>query len=133
MTSISQIDHIAIACTSIEQVRSFYEKALGFRIDHIEEMPKRGIRVAFIKVGEVSIELIEPLREDSEVSAFLQKRGPGLHHIAFKSSDIKTSEHNIKAHKARLLYEESRPGAHNTLVNFIHPSSTGGVLMEIVE
>lgn len=133
MSTISHIDHIAIVVFSIEQVRSFYEKALGLSIEHMEDIPARGIRVAFIPVGQTRIELIEPLHENSEVSKFLQTRGAGLHHIALKTSDIQITEDNLQQHETKLIYEKARPGAHNTKVNFVHPSSSGGVLVELVE
>ena len=133
MSTISHIDHIAIVVTSIEQVRSFYEQGLGLTITDIEELPKRGIKVAFIPLGQTRIELIEPLHEESEVSKFLESRGPGLHHIALKTTDIKLAEHNLRDHQAKLLYEHAQPGAHEILVNFVHPKSTGGALVEIVE
>lgn len=132
MGKISHIDHIAIVVRSINEVSSFYEDALGMKIERIEDLPERGIRTAFIPVGLTYIELIEPLHDQSEVSKFLQKRGPGLHHIAFKTNDIEGLEIEIKEAKAELTYEKVKPGAHNTLVNFIHPKSSGGVLMEIV-
>jgi methylmalonyl-CoA epimerase len=133
MSPISHIDHIAIVVLSIDQVRSFYEQALGLAITNTEEMPERGIKVAFITIGQTKIELIEPLHENSEVSKFLQTRGPGLHHIALKTADIKATETNLQKNHARLLYEQAKPGAHETMVNFVHPKSTGGALVEIVE
>ncbi len=132
MSSLSHIDHIAIAVHSIDEVRDFYEKALGLAISSIEEMPERGIRTAFISIGQSMIELIEPMNEDSEISTFLAKRGPGLHHVALRSADIKKSSEQIKNHGAKLIYEQDRPGAHKTRVNFIHPKSSGGVLVELV-
>ncbi len=128
-----KIDHIAIVVKSISEIRSFYEDALGLPIEHIEELPERGIKTAFISVGEVKIELIEPLHENSEVSKFIEKKGPGIHHVAFKTSNIVGLEKHLRDHKVALTTEGPRPGAHNTLVNFIHPKSSGGVLYEIVE
>lgn len=130
---ISHIDHIAIVVQSISQVRPFYEDALGLKIESIEEMPERGIRTAFIAIGETRIELIEPMNEASEVAKFIEKRGGGLHHIALKTSDIEASEERLRKHNAVLITDGPRPGAHNTLVNFVHPKSTGGALVEIVE
>lgn len=133
MGTISHIDHVAIVVESIDQVRTFYENALGLTISHIEEMPRRGIKTAFIFVGATKIELIESMHENSEVANFLKKRGPGLHHIAFKTDDVKLMEKKLTTAGAQLTYACARPGAHETLVNFIHPRSSGGVLMEIVE
>lgn len=133
MSTISKIDHIAIVVKSISEVRAFYEDALGLKIDHIEEMPERGIKTAFIALGEVKIELIEPTKENSEVAKFIEKRGPGLHHVAFKTADVRGLEKNLRQSQVVLTHEGPRPGAHETLVNFIHPKSSGGVLLEIVE
>lgn len=133
MGTISHIDHIAIVVHSINQVRPFYEDALGLKISHIEEMPERGIRTAFIIIGQSKLELIEPLHEQSEVSKFLEKRGAGLHHVALKSIDIEETAEQLRKNHAELTYSNAKPGAHDTLVNFIHPKSSGGVLLEIVE
>jgi len=132
MSTISHIDHIAIAVVSINAVRDFYEQALGLNISHIEEMPERGIRTAFIKLGSSMIELIEPLHEHSEISKFLHERGPGLHHLALHANDIANTEATLKQHQGKLIYDQARPGAHHTRVNFIHPKSSGGVLVELV-
>ena len=133
MGVISHIDHVAIVVKSIDEVKAFYEKALGLKISHIEEMPRRGIKTAFITVGETKIELIEPMNENSEVANFLAKRGPGLHHIAFRTKGIEEMEEKLTAHNVRLTYDCAQAGAHGTRVNFIHPISTGGTLLEIVE
>lgn len=132
MSNISLIDHIGIAVTSIENMRSFYESSLGLTINHIEELPERGLSIAFIHIGESRIELIAPMHDHSEISKFLQTKGPGIHHIALKTSDIKTSEDNLKNNGCVLLYGEAKNGAHQSLVNFIHPKSSGGVLIELV-
>jgi methylmalonyl-CoA epimerase len=131
--TLSHIDHIAIVVTSINEVRAFYEDALGLKIANFETISKRGIRTAFIPIGQTMIELIEPLHEQSEVSKFLEKKGPGLHHIAFKTANIKKTEAHLRTCQIRLTYENAQPGAHDSLVNFIHPQSSGGVLLEIVE
>lgn len=133
MGSISHIDHIAIAVSSISQVRAFYEDALGLKISYVEDLPKRGIKTAFIEIGPTKIELIEPLHESSEISKFLKNRGPGLHHIAFKTDDITAMQTQIESCGAKLTYAQAQPGSHNTLVNFIHPKSSGGVLVELVK
>ncbi len=133
MTQISHIDHIAIVVKSINEVRHFYEQALGLKISHIEEIPKRGIKTAFITIGKTKLELIEPLGEHSEVNSFLQKKGPGIHHIAFNASNIHELSANLQEHQVNLTYEEPQNGAHGSRVNFIHPKSAFGVLFELVE
>lgn len=135
MTTISRIDHIAIAVHSIKDASQFYTKGLGLTIAKIEEMPERGIRTAFIKIGESMIELIEPLdnkTQSSEISKFLAQRGAGLHHVAFKTENIGQSSQELKDQGARLIYEEPQKGAHDTRINFVHPKSSNGVLIELV-
>jgi methylmalonyl-CoA/ethylmalonyl-CoA epimerase len=132
MTAISHIDHIAIAVPSINEIRSFYEQGLGLVISHWEELSERGIRTAFITLDKTMIELIEPTRDDSEIASFLKKRGPGIHHIAFNSTDLHASEQRLRQHGCNLIYEEAQKGAHESLVNFVHPRSSGGVLLEIL-
>lgn len=131
--ALSHIDHIAIVVSSINEVRAFYEDALGLKIVNFETISKRGIRTAFIPIGQSMLELIEPLHDQSEVSKFLAKKGPGLHHIAFKTSNIKETEAHLRRCQIKLTYENAQSGAHDSLVNFIHPQSSGGVLLEIVE
>lgn len=133
MTQISHIDHIAIVVNSINEVRHFYEQGLGLKISHMEEIPKRGIKTAFIIIGKTKLELIEPIGEVSEVSSFLQKKGPGIHHIAFNTSDINKLSNNLQEHQVNLTYEKPQSGAHQSLVNFIHPKSGFGVLFELVQ
>lgn len=133
MTTISHVDHIAIAVKSIDEVKSFYERALGLPISIVEEMPDRGIRIAFIQLGNTSIELIEPMHAHSEISSFLEKRGPGIHHLALNTRDIGAIEYQLKENGMRLVYEKAKTGAHGSLVNFVHPSSSKGPLIEIVQ
>ena len=131
MTKPSQIDHIAIATPSIKDSLEFYENALGLKADHIEELPDRGIRVAMLPIGEATIELIEPLHDQSEVSSFLAKRGGGIHHIALRTPDVDENVHQLKEKGVRLTAEEAAPGAHDCRVAFIHPKASGGVLLEL--
>lgn len=131
--NITHIHHIAIVVKSINEVKHFYENALGLKIDHIEEIKERGIKTAFMSVGEVKIELIEPITDNSEVSSFLAKKGPGIHHIAFGTNNIVDLTNQITLHNIEPIYKAPQKGAHNTKVNFIHPKNSGGVLMEIVE
>jgi methylmalonyl-CoA/ethylmalonyl-CoA epimerase len=133
MSTISHIDHIAIAVKSINEVRNFYELALGFSISSIEEMSERGIRVAFISLGDTTIELMEPMHSHSEISSFLEKRGPGIHHVAFNTKNLKVQEDVLRKNGIKLVYGEHQKGAHGNKVNFIHPSSSGGALMELVQ
>jgi len=131
--TIEALDHIAIATADLDAGLAFWRDQLGLACDHIEELPERGIRVAFIPVGGTRIELVSPLpgREDnSEVSKFLKDRGGGIHHIALRTPNVDADAAAVAAQGARLAQQPS-PGAHGCRVAFIHPKSTGGVLLEL--
>ena len=128
-----KIDHIGIATNDIEQMASIYRDALGLNVVETEEVASQKVRVAMLPVGESRIELLEATAADSPISKFLARRGPGIHHLAFKVDDIRAALADLKSKGARLIDEEPRTGAGGCLVAFIHPSSTGGVLIELVE
>lgn len=128
-----KVDHIGIATSEIEQSLSVWRDALGLSVDSTDEVADQGVRVAMLAVGETHIELLEPLSADSPVGKFLQKRGPGIHHIALRVSNIREALSDLKAKGARLIDETPRVGANGCLVAFIHPSATNGVLLELVE
>lgn len=128
-----KIDHIGIATGGIAEVANFYREALGLNIEDIEEVAEQKVRVAMLPIGESRIELLEPTTSDSPISKFLAKRGPGIHHVAIQVEDIRESLRKMKDEGARLIDEEPRQGAGGCLVAFVHPSSTGGVLVELVE
>ncbi len=133
MPTIEGLDHIAIATADLDGALRFWEAQLGLTCEHIEEIPERGIKVAFLPVGNTRIELVTPLlgREDtSEVSGFLKKRGGGIHHLALRTADVDTDAAAVQAAGAALA-QEPAPGAHGCRVAFIHPKSTGGVLLEL--
>lgn len=128
-----KIDHIGIATDSIAEVATFYREALGLKIEEIEDVAEQKVRVAMLPIGESRIELLEPTTTDSPISKFLAKRGPGIHHVAIQVENIRESLRKMKEEGARLIDEEPRTGAGGCLVAFVHPSSTGGVLVELVE
>jgi len=128
-----KIDHIGVATNGIDDAASFYRDSLGLDVAEIEEVANQKVRVAMLPIGESRIELLEATSEDSPISKFLAKRGPGIHHIAVRVEDIRTSLAELKQKGARLIDEEARVGAGGCLVAFIHPSSTGGVLIELVQ
>ncbi len=128
-----KIDHIGVATDGIEEAASFYRDMLGLDLAEIEEVANQRVRVAMLPVGESRIELLEATSADSPISKFLAKRGPGIHHIAMRVEDIRASLAELKQKGARLIDEEPRVGAGGCLVAFIHPSSTGGVLIELVQ
>jgi methylmalonyl-CoA/ethylmalonyl-CoA epimerase len=128
-----KIDHIGIATGGIEEVADFYREALGLKIEDVEEVSEQKVRVAMLPIGESRIELLEPTTSDSPISKFLAKRGPGIHHVAIQVENIRESLRKLKQEGTRLIDEEPRTGAGGCLVAFVHPSSTGGVLVELVE
>ena len=129
---MTKIDHLGIAVESIAAARGFYE-ALGLNVAQAETVEHEQVRTAMIPVGESRIELLEPLRDDSVIGRFLQKRGSGLHHIALHVDDIAATMASLKADGARLISENVQVGAGGHLYFFVHPSSAGGVLLEICQ
>lgn len=129
---MTKIDHLGIAVESIAAARGFYE-ALGLRVAQEETVEHEQVRTAMISVGDSRIELLEPLQEDSAVGRFLKKRGAGLHHVALHVDDIAVTLAALKARGARLISEEVQVGVGGHLYFFVHPSSAGGVLLEICQ
>ena len=127
------IDHIGIATRGIDETARFWCEALDLDITETEEVPEQKVRVAMLGIGESRIELLEATSDDSPISKFLEKRGPGIHHIAVRVDDIRGTLAKLKQKSARLIDEEPRMGARGCLVAFVHPSSTGGVLLELVQ
>lgn len=127
---IGRIDHIGIAVASIAEARVFYE-AMGLVVEAIEEVPQEGVRVAMIPCGEAKIELLEPTSDDSPIARFLAKRGPGIHHLCFASDDLRHDDRRLRAAGVELLRPEPTPGAGGCWVQFVHPKSAGGVLVEL--
>jgi methylmalonyl-CoA epimerase len=128
-----KVDHIGVATRSIEESLKFWRDALGLEVKHTETVEEQGVHVAMLPVGEPRVELLEPTGPASPVAKFLEKRGPGIHHVAVRVEDIRESLARLKAVGARLIDEEPRAGAGGCLVAFVHPSSSGGVLLELVE
>lgn len=128
-----KIDHIGIATGGIAEIAAFYRAALGLEIEDVEEVADQKVRVAMLPIGESRIELLEATTADSPIAKFLAKRGPGIHHVAIQVENIRESLQKMKEEGARLIDEEPRKGAGGCLVAFVHPSSTGGVLVELVE
>lgn len=133
MKPVEGVNHIGIAVRSIESQRAFYESTLGAVFESIEDVPSQKVRVAFFRVGPVRIELLEPTDPSSTVATFLEKRGEGLHHIAFTVAGIEARIAELKESGLRMIDESPRPGAHHMRIAFIHPKSTFGVLTELCE
>ena len=128
-----RIDHIAIATRGLAEATAVWKSVFGLEAESTEEVTEQGVRVAMLPVGDAHIELLEPLTPDSPISKFLEKRGPGLHHVAVRVKDISAVLDQLKAKGTRLIDEAPRRGARGCLVAFIHPSATNGVLLELVQ
>jgi methylmalonyl-CoA/ethylmalonyl-CoA epimerase len=128
-----KIDHIGIATRGIEESLGFWRDALGLEVEHTETVEEQGVRVAMLPAGEPRVELLEPTGPDTPVAKFLEKRGPGIHHVAVRVEDIRAALARLKAEGARLIDEEPRVGAGGCLIAFVHPLASGGVLLELVQ
>lgn len=137
MLKVKALNHIGIAVKSIEAQRPFYEGVLGAAFEAVEEVAEQKVRVAFYRVGppghEVRLELLEPTSPDSTIAAFIEKRGEGLHHIAYTVDDIDARLAALKAADVRLIDQSPRAGAHHTRIAFLHPKASMGVLTELCE
>jgi methylmalonyl-CoA/ethylmalonyl-CoA epimerase len=133
MTPVQALNHIGIAVRSIEAQRPFYEGTLGAVFEGVEDVPSQKVRVAFFRVGDVRLELLEPSDPTSTIAAFLEKRGEGLHHVAFTVADIQARIAELKQSGLRMIDDAPRPGAHHMKIAFVHPKSTFGVLTELCE
>ncbi len=129
---IRRIAHIAIATDSIAVTSQFY-KSLGLELDRVEIISDQKVQVAVMRIGDSAIEFIEPTESDSPISTFLSRRGNGLHHISLEVDDLAASLEDLKVRNVRLIDEQPRVGADGRLIVFIHPDSTGGVLIELTQ
>ena len=128
---LKKIDHIGFAVHSIARARDFYEQALGLTCESIEEVASQKVRTAFFRLGDTHIELLEPTSDDSPIAAFLERRGEGIHHIAYRSDDLEGSLEQVRRQGCRLIHEEPIPGAGGKNIAFLHPKSSFGVLTEL--
>jgi methylmalonyl-CoA epimerase len=127
-----EIDHLGIAVRSLDAALGFYEKQLGFEVSQRETVEQEKVNVAMLPAGGPRIELLEATGPESVIAKFIEKRGEGLHHVAVKVPDLAATVDRLKANGARLL-NEPRTGAGGHLYVFVHPSSTGGVLLELIQ
>lgn len=130
---MEKVDHIGIAVKSIDDSLPYYTETLGLKLIHIEEVPSEKVRVAFIDSGNVTLELLQPLDETSTIHTFIEKKGEGIHHVAFGVSNIQDRLNELKEKGVRLIQETPKAGAHGAQVAFIHPKASGGVLYELVD
>jgi methylmalonyl-CoA/ethylmalonyl-CoA epimerase len=127
------LDHIGVAVRGLSDAIAFYRDALGLEVSEPTDVPSERVRAVFVAVGEASIELLEATAPDSAIARSIERRGEGLHHVTLAVDDLFAALAQLKARGVRLVDETPRPGAHGTRVAFVHPSSTGGVLLELKE
>lgn len=128
-----KISHIGIAVASIDESLPFYTEVLGLEFEGTEVVAEQKVKVAFLVIGESRIELLEPTAPDSPVARFLEKNGPGIHHLAYQVDGLQNRLDTLKGQGVRLIDEAPRTGAHHTRIAFLHPKASGGVLTELCE
>jgi methylmalonyl-CoA/ethylmalonyl-CoA epimerase len=130
---LSTIDHIGVAVENIDSALALYRDALGMPLVHRETVSEQGVDAALLDVGEGHVELLQPLDADTPVGKFLDRKGPGLHHVAYRVEDVEAALQALSGAGLRLIDERPRTGIRGSRVAFLHPGSTGGVLTEIVQ
>lgn len=130
---LTKINHIGVAVHSLEESIPFYRDSLGMTLSGVEEVVDQKVKVAFLSVGESKIELLEPTSPESPVAKFLEKNGPGTHHVAYEVADIEGAIARLTAGGTKMIDQTPRKGAHGAQIAFIHPKSSGGVLTEICQ
>jgi methylmalonyl-CoA epimerase len=130
---IKGIDHVGIAVKSIDEAKKFWVDTLGLKLSHIEEVPEQKVRVAILKAGESTIELLEPTSPDSPIQRFIEKRGEGLHHLTLETDKLAERLQELKGANVALINEQPRIGAGGARIAFLHPKSAHGVLVELCE
>ena len=131
--NLSHIEHLGIAVKSIEEALPYYENVLGLKCYSIEEVPDQKVRTAFMMVGQTKLELLEPTSDESPIAKFIEKRGEGIHHIAFCVEDANEALADAASKGIKLIDEKARKGAEGLNIGFLHPKSTMGVLTEVCD
>ncbi|MGH3344041.1 MAG: methylmalonyl-CoA epimerase [Carbonactinosporaceae bacterium] len=136
---LTRIDHVGIACFSLDRTVEFYRRTYDFTVTHTEVNAEQGVREAMIKVndagdgGATYLQLLEPLGDDSPIAKFLERHGEGVHHIAFGTSDVRAAATKARDRGVRVLYDQPRRGTMGSQITFLHPTDCGGVLTELVQ
>ncbi len=128
-----RIDHIGVAVEDLDSAMELYRDGLGMREQHRETVESFGVEAVLLEVGDGHVELLRPLSPESAVGRFIEKNGPGIHHVAYQTDDIDSALGEVRAAGLRLIDEEPRTGIRQSRVAFLHPKTTGGVLTELVE
>lgn len=134
MTSLlTEIDHVAIAVRDLEAAIAYYRDTYGVDVDHREVVQKDGVEEALLKVADSYVQLLTPVRDDSPVAKYLERRGEGIHHVAYRVTNCAEALARVKAEGHRVIDEEPRPGSRGTTVAFVHPKTAFGTLIELVQ
>ncbi|MED1782556.1 methylmalonyl-CoA epimerase [Brevibacillus fortis] len=133
MSAPNKIAHIGIAVKSLEKTLPFYTEQLGLELVGTEIVESEQVHVAFLQIGESHIELLEPLSDESPIAKFIEKRGEGIHHIAFDVDDVASRLSTLKEQGVPLIHEVPKAGAHDALIGFLHPKASNGVLYELCQ
>lgn len=133
MTDLKRLDHVAVLVPDLDEALAFWQDQLGLTLDHVETISSMEVKIAFLPLGESEIELVQPLTADSGLAKYLAKRGPGLHHICIEVEDIAAKLSDLGARGVRLIDEKPVLMDDGRQLAFIHPKSTGGVLVELYE
>lgn len=132
-SNVRHVNHIGIAVADVQKALEFWQKYLGLDLTHVEEVASDGVKTYFLPAGETLIELLEATRDDSPVAKFIAKKGSGIHHLCLEVTDLAGLLARLKQNGVRLIDETPRPGAHGCQIAFVHPQSTGGILLELSE
>ena len=127
------IDHVGVAVSDLDDAIALYQRRLGMPLAHRETVAEQGVEAVLLDVGECHVELLRPLAPETAVGKFLDRRGPGLHHVAYRVDDIDAELERLRSEGIELIDQEPRTGIRNSRVAFVHPRATGSVLTEIVE
>ena len=133
MTDLIRLNHVAVLVPDLDQALTFWQDQLGLSLDHVETISSMAVKIAFLPLGESEIELVQPTTEDSGLAKYLSKRGPGLHHICIETDDINAKLAELNEKGVRLIDQEPVLMDDGRQLAFIHPKSTGGVLVELYQ
>jgi methylmalonyl-CoA/ethylmalonyl-CoA epimerase len=130
---LTEIDHVAIAVNDLEAAIAYYARTFGAEVDHREVVGSDGVEEALLKVADSYVQLLTPIRDDSPVAKYLERKGEGLHHIGYRVDDCAAALEAVKAQGGRVIDEAPRPGSRGTTVAFVHPKTAFGTLIELVQ
>jgi methylmalonyl-CoA epimerase len=130
---LKKLEHVGIVVEDLDAAVKLYEQTFGLAVDETVEIPERGMKIAFFTLGDLQLELLASTRESSDIAKFLLKHGPGLHHLAFLVDDVAAALNRLKEKSVQLVDETPKSGGRGNKIAFVHPKSTGGVLVELCE